>query len=98
MNTQAMIKHIKKVVWDLTGDKEKQADRVLGYLLKRLNRRVVRRQFQPELNFIQCTGHGYLVKTKDDYWYCTLQRKRFTNSTDAVCSINQYLKDTAAVI
>lgn len=98
MNTQLMIKHIKKVVWDLTGDKEKQADRVLAYLLTRLNRGSKRTLYQPKLNFIQCKEQGYLVKTKDGYWYDTLQRKRFTSSTEAVTSINQYLQDTAATI
>ncbi|QQK88455.1 hypothetical protein [Providencia phage PSTRCR_114] len=98
MNTQTMIKHVKKVVWDLTGDKEKQADRVLEYLLKRLNRDSQRKQYQPTLNFIQCKEHGYLMQTKDGYWYDELQRRRFASSTEAVNSINQYLQDTAAII
>lgn len=98
MNTQAMIKHVKKVVWDLTGDKEKQADKVLEYLLKRLNRARKLTQYQPKLNFIQCKEQGYLVQTKDGFWYDDLQRKRFASSTEAVLSINQYLQDTAATI
>lgn len=93
-----MIKHIKKVVWDLTGDKEKQEDRVLEYLLQRLNRGSKRTQYQPKLNFIQCKEQGYLVQTKDGYWYDDLQHKRFTSSAGAVQSINQYLQDTAPSI
>lgn len=98
MNTQTMIKHVKKVVWDLTGEKEKQADRVLAYLLKRLNRDSQRKQYQPMLDFIQCKAQGYLVQTKDGYWYDELQRKRFQCSAEVVASINQYLQDTAAII
>lgn len=98
MNTELMIKYIKKVIWDLTGDKEKQADRVLEYLLKRLNRGSKRTQYQPTLNFIQCKEQGYLVQTKDGYWHDDLQRKRFTSSTKAVQSINQYLQETAAIL
>ena len=54
MTTEQLIKHIRNIIWDLSGDKEEQAERILAKLYKRRDRGVSAKKVETfkELSFI----------------------------------------------
>lgn len=95
MTTEQLIKHIRNVIWDLSGDKEEQAERVLAKLYKRRDRGVSAKKVETfkELSFIEAKKDGLIYQLTDGY--LCYDNTRYDTATDALKACNDHLRKTS---
>lgn len=99
MTTEQMIKHIRKIIWDLSGEKELQAERILTKLYKRRDRAA--RDLPTKtvesfnaLSFIDAIKEGYIYQLVDGDW--CYDSSRYGTASEALKALNDHLSRTCA--
>lgn len=94
MTTEQLIKHIRNIIWDLSGDKEEQAESILAKLYKRRDRGLSAKKVETfkELSFIEAKKEGLIYQLTDGDW--CYDNTRYDTATDALKACNDHLRKT----
>ncbi|OZS72210.1 hypothetical protein CHI95_23195 [Providencia rettgeri] len=96
MNSEQAIKNLRRTIWDLSGQKEAQAERVLAYLKVRVNRDkglVVLPHSPKPMTFMEAIKLGYIRQQgnwKDAPW--VFDNRIMPSATAALDEANRHLK------
>lgn len=94
MATNDLMKHFRKVIWDMQGSKEARCERVLRYLSSRNSRGVKgKRKVVTErtvYTFIEAKTEGLIYKSKDELSWI-FDATRYASSIEALAALNASL-------
>ncbi|MFH6895744.1 hypothetical protein ACHCAL_17065 [Providencia huaxiensis] len=96
MNSEQAIKNLRRTIWDLSGQKEAQAERVLAYLKVRVNRAkglVVVPHSPKPMTFMEAIKLGYIRQQgnwKDAPW--VFDNRIMPSASAALDEANRQLK------